>query len=63
MPKSTAEATVDQNDTNGDARWSRIGINAVAAASICKSNGKAQSKDEKSSKVVFPFAETDFATD
>ncbi|MEJ8571637.1 hypothetical protein [Microbaculum marinum] len=64
MTRSSAQAaTGDRTDPSTEVRWSRIGINAVAAASICKPNGKGACKDETSSKRAFPFAETDFATD
>ena len=64
MPKNSAKATVgNQPEASTETRWSRIGINAVAAASICKSHGKHDRKDERSSKITFPFAETDYATD
>lgn len=64
MPRSSAQAHVRQrSDANSDSRWSRIGINAVAAAHACKGNGKVDCEEDKSKKGVFPFAETDYATD
>lgn len=64
MPRSSAQAHASQrSDANLDTRWSRIGINAVAAAHACKGNGKVECKEDKSRNGVFPFAETDYATD
>jgi len=64
MPRSSAQANVRQrSDANSETRWSRIGINAVAAAHQCKGNGRADCAEDKSKTTAFPFAETDYATD
>jgi hypothetical protein len=63
MPTKSAEAHDRQStEQRHQTQWSKIGINAVAAASICKTNGKTPRQDNDRRK-AFPLAETDFATD
>ncbi len=66
MPTSSSSATNQGTQSTTETSWSRIGINAVAAAHVCKgqSPGKtANGTDSASRQCRFPYVETDFATD
>lgn len=52
-----------QSERRPESGWTRIGINAVAAASICRDKAKQPRKDGKAERRAFPFSEDDYATD
>jgi|GEM_PF-2882785 len=63
MPKeSTGESTEGRSYGTSDVHWDRIGINAVAAASICKSYDQHR-HEQDTVRIGFPLAEAEFATD
>lgn len=63
MPtNSSVASTKQQKETPPQSDRSGIGINAVAAASICKSYGRTR-RVQDASKPAFLFNEGEFATD
>ncbi len=63
MPKEMSDNSADaRSESYSDMHWSGIGINAVAAASMCKSYDQHRCEQD-AHKNGFPHDETEFATD
>jgi hypothetical protein len=63
MPSNSSEkSTEERSDLRPGRNWTGIGINAVAAASMCKSTDRDR-REQAAQKGNFPFAETEYATD
>ncbi len=61
MPRNSSEESVEaRSEAHPEPTWCGIGINAVAAASMCKSSDRHERDAEPR---CFPFAETEYATD
>lgn len=65
MTKISAAKRVEekQSERRPESGWTRIGINAVAAASICCDKARHPRQDGKAERRAFPFSEHDYATD
>lgn len=70
MPTISSVERVHQTSVErpSAAQWSRIGINAVAGASISRRQGNDAAKDARrharaEGKAAFPFGDHDYATD
>jgi|GEM_PF-4482483 hypothetical protein len=65
MMMNSAAKRVEEKTTERrqETRWAGIGINAVAAASICRDKEKVAHREVKPMRRAFPFSDHDFATD
>ena len=63
MPRNSAgETEAQESDAYERPHWPEIGINAVAAASLCKSYNQRR-EEREAGHTSHLFDETDFATD
>ncbi|WP_436643027.1 hypothetical protein [Microbaculum sp. FT89] len=63
MPRNSSEDPVEgQSKPHEESSWCGIGINAVAAAQMCKPHDHDR-RERETEPCCFPFVETEFATD